>query len=512
MYVMNFGTRTQNAIRNMTFGFLNKIFSLLLPFAIRTIIIYRLGYDYIGLGTLFTSILQVLSVAELGFSSAIVFCLYKPVADDDRKEIIEWLQLFKCIYYAVGVVVLILGLAVLPFLPKLIEGDIPADVNLYILYLVYLSNSVISYFVYSYKGVVLIVNQRRDMISNIELFIGIIRSVVQIIVLLVTRNYYAYIVFIPVFTLCTNLVINQITNRFYPQFKVKGFFLNKEKLYSISDQIKGLAIFRLSLVARNSFDSIILSALFGLTITTIYSNYYFIFASVGEFLAVILTSMSAGVGNSLVTESVEKNYEDHNRFDFYFMWIVGWCSICLLCLYQHFMKIWVGTGLMTSFWSMSMFCIYFYTIRMGEVRDLYSEAAGLWWKFRFVTIIEMLSNLGLNFALGILFGMNGILFATIFTTFVFSFISISRIAFREYFKRSVKEYFLNNLLYLVFTLLIAILTYCLCESVIHEGIKGLIVKLFICIFIPNLIYLLLYFMLPKYRKYIKQILNKLLRL
>lgn len=490
--------RTKNTIRNMAFGSINKVINLVLPFVIRTIIIYQLGADYAGLGSLFTSILQVLSVAELGFSSAIIFSLYKPIADDNREEICEWLTLYRKIYHIVGTVILCGGLLVLPFLKFMIKSDCPNDINLYILYLLYLLNSVISYFAFSYKNVLLIGYQRRDILNNIELVVVILRSMIQIVVLVSMKDFYAYVIWIPISTFAINIVVEIITRKRYPELVCKNN-INTGKLKSISDQIKGAAIGKMSLVARNSFDSIILSAKCGLLLVTIYSNYYFIFSAIGQILGVIIQSMAASVGNSLVTESTLKNYEDHNKFDFIFMWIVGWCTVCLFCLYQPFMKLWVGDKLTAPFASMILFCLYFYVSHLAEIRSIYSEAAGLWWKFRYITVGEMAANLILNIILGGYYEMNGILVATIITAFLSSFIGISIVTFRNYFRKSIVEYFLNNAVYFIVTLAAITVTYAIVALVETNGLYGLVVKGLICVVIPNVLYAALYYFVPKYR-------------
>lgn len=486
----------------MSFGLFGKIVNLVFPFVIRTIILQKLGAEYAGLGSLFTSILQVLSVAELGFSSAIMFSLYRPVAENDIREICEWLTLYRRIYHVVGTVILGAGLTVLPILRFMIHGAYPEDINLYTLYLIYLTNTVISYFAFAYKNVILTVYQRRDVLSLIELAVNAGRSAVQIVVLLMCDNYYLYIIWLPVFTLLTNLLVEYVTRRRYPELVCERN-AKKEKLDSISDQIKGVAIGKFSLVARNTFDSIILSALCGLNAVAMYSNYYFVLSSVGALLAVVIQSMNASIGNSIAVETIEKNRADHDRFDFYYMWIVGWCTVCMVCMYQPFMELWAGGRLVFPFHTMVLFCIYFYINQLSQIRSIYSEAAGLWWKFRYITVAEMGANFLLNFILGYLWESDGIVFATIVTAFFSSFIGITMITYKSYFKSSAGEYFLNNLVYGMMTFCIALAALGICSHVRRADMVGLLYRLTICIFFPNILYVGVYMMIPRYRFFIK---------
>lgn len=507
-------SRTKNTIRNMSVGMLGKIINLILPFIIRTIILQKLGAEYAGLGSLFTSILQVLSVAELGFSSAIIFSMYRPAAENNIKEICEWLTLYRKIYYVVGTIILGVGISVLPFLRFLINGDYPENINIYILYLIYLVNTAISYFAFSYKNVILIVHQRRDILSIIELSVNVCRSIIQIIILLIYDNYYIYIIWLPIFTLITNLLVEYTTRSKYPELACERG-INKAKLDEIADQIKGVAIGKISLVARNAFDSIILSALCGLKNVAVYSNYYFVVSSVGAVLAVIIQSMNASIGNSIVVETIEKNREDHNKFDFYYMWIVGWCTVCMFCMYQPFMYMWVGERLLFPFHSMALFCVYFYINQLSQIRSMYSEAAGLWWKFRYITIGEMTANFSLNIILGYIWQEDGIIFATIITAFLSSFIGITVITYRTYFKSSAKQYFLNNFVYMIITIIISSLTMSFCSYIKRTDIVGLLYRGIVCGCIPNIMYICIYMILPGYRpfviKAIKIICRKLIR-
>lgn len=493
--------RTQNTKRNIIAGLVTRILELVLPFIIRTIIIMKLGAEYTGLNSLFSSILQVLSVAELGFSSAITFALYAPVANDDFDAIRELLSLYRKIYRIVGSIILISGLLVCPFLKCLIHGSYPSDINIYILYLIYLSNTVISYYAFGYKNVILSVNQRNDIISNIASGISLLRGAIQITVLMLTNSFYLYIIFLPIFTLVSNILVSVMANKMFPEY----YCVKKNTIYKladISEQIKGVAIGRLSLVSRNAFDSIILSAVLGLTVSAIYSNYYYVFSAVSMMLVVILTGMSASVGNTLVLDGPDKVYKDHEKFDFYYEFLVAIATTSLFCLYQPFMRIWVGENLMFSNSTMILFCIYFYVNQLSQVRSVYSEAAGIWWKFKWITIGEMACNLLLNFVLGINFGVNGILFATIITAFVSSFILLSKITFETIFLKSPISYYLSNLKYAIITVLGSLLVGIIVKRIEVIGWGSLIVKCIVTVVAACGFYLTVYILVPRTRGYV----------
>lgn len=501
------GERTRNTLRNIFTGLTSKVFVLVLPFVVRTIIIYKLGAEYVGLSSLFTSILQVLNVTELGFASAIACTMYDPIAQNDTKRICESITLLKTVYRIVGSTILILGFGLTPALHLLIKDGVPNDVDIYILYFIHLANTVVSYFFYGYKNTVLSANQRYDVINKVNAIVSIVRGIIQIAVLLFFSNYYLYIITLPIFSVVTNILINRYSNTLYPELNTKT--KNSLKgLRKISKQIGGIAIGRISLMCRNSFDSIILSTMIGLNAVAIYSNYYLIFSSINSILAVILTSMAASVGNSLALDSIRKNEQDHIKFDFYYEVIVAFCTICLFMLYQPFMVLWVGEDLTFPFVTMVLFCIYFYVNQLAQVRSVYSEAAGLWWHFRYLTIGEMIANLGLNIGLGYWIGVDGIIIATIITAFWGSFVGCSCITYKRLFHEFPHVYFFNNFLYIIVAVCGCILGNVVFGTGLQTNITMFVIRVILVAFYAGGYLLLAYLLIPRTRRLLSGLLQK----
>lgn len=484
--------RTKNATRNIFWGLINKCITLLLPFVLRTIMLKIMGSDYLGLNSIFTSILQVLNLAELGFSSAVVFSMYKPIAEDDKTTICALMNFYKTVYRVIGIIVLVAGIILLPFIQYLIKGPAPSDVNIYVLYLIYLINTALSYFLFAYKSALLNAHQRADITSNINSIVFIIQYGLQIAAIIIFKNYYIYIIIQPVFTIANNIITAIITNKRYPEYKCSGH-LSKDIVSQIKQQVGGLMIQKLCITTRNSLDSIIISAFIGLTSVTIYNNYFYIISSLHAILGIVLNSLRAGVGNSIAVETVEKNHYDMHKFMFIYAWIAGWCTICLACIYQDFMVLWAGEELLFPVHIMISFCIYFYLMSLGDIRNLYMTGAGLWWEGRYRSIMESLANLVLNIALGHFFGVFGIIIATILSLSIINFGYGSHIVFKFYFKNGkLGFFFTKHALYAFITLIIGCITYAFCSFIDLHGFIGILVKGGICIIVPNIFYLLVY--------------------
>lgn len=491
--------RIKNTKKNIVFGAINKIVTLFFPFLIKTIIIKTIGIEYLGLNSLFASILQVLNLSELGFGSAIVFSMYKPIAEDDNEKICALLNFYKKVYRIIGVIILAIGLCLLPFLPKLIKGTYPDNINIYLLYLIYLLNTVLSYFLFAYKSSILSAFQKTNIISNINSIITGSLYIIQILMLYFTHNYYMYIIFMPVFTIINNIIVSITVDRLYPQYKCKGKLL-KDEINVITQKVYGLMINKLCQISRNSFDSIFVSAYLGLTITAIYNNYYYILNAVVGILAMVISSMLAGVGNSVANESPEKNYNDLNKFNFIYMWLSGWCSICMMCLYQPFMELWVGKDMTFNFDIVILFVVYFYSLQMGVMRGLYSDAVGLWWENRYRAIAESIANILLNWIFVHLWGVRGVIVATLISILIINFGFGSQIVFKYYFKNGkLKKYFLDHFKYIMVTALICCISFWVCSLIEIEGILGIIIKLVICCILPNILYMTIYFKTKQYK-------------
>lgn len=484
--------RTKNATRNIFWGILEKIVSLLLPFALRTVMIKTIGIEYLGISSLFGSILSVLSVTELGFGSAIVFSMYKPIAEDDNDTICALLNVYRKIYYVVGSIILVGGLAVLPFLPQLINGEPPKDTNIYILYLIFLLNTVIGYFLFAYKAVLFSAHQRNDIISKRSTVINLISNVLQLIILIVFKNYYAYVIIIPMVTIVNSIINAYLAKKMFPQFTCRGN-IDAEMKKGIKKRVTGLLSFKIHGVIFNSVDTFVISAFLGLTSLAIFNNYHYIQTSIIGFLTILMSSITAGVGNKMITDTPDENYKDFKNIVFVNAWISGWCAICMLCLYQPFISLWVGESFLLPFETMLLMVFLFLLPRITCVSFTYREAAGLWWEDRLRPLIAAVVNLTVNLILVRFIGLNGVIISTLVCTVFINVPWGTIILFKNYFKRSPIEYFLKILRYILIISVCGVITYFACELLPPQGLLYLIIKGIICLIVPNLLLYLVFY-------------------
>lgn len=463
-------SRTKNTTRNIYSGLVYRIVLILLPFLNRTIILAVLGAEYTGLSSLFTSILGVLNLAELGFNTSVVYSMYRPMATKEWGEVQYYLTLIKKVYSIVGVVVFIGGLGLMPFLKYLIGGDCPSDINIYVLYFLYLLNSAISYFLFAYKESLLLADQRSDITNKIRTFVDTLRYLIQFAVILVARNFYIYVLIQICGTIISNILINYYTQKRYPNVRC----LKEQELKippKMKQQTMALMVGKVCDTFRNSFDSIIISSFLGLVMTTIYGNYYYIYSAAYGVLLVIGNALAGSVGNSISCESVEKNYNDLRKFQFLFAGLNIICTTCMIAMYQPFMELWVGKDLMLSNGNMFLFCLYFYLINMNNIRNQYIDGSGIWHELKISYILEAFGNLVLNIFLGKIFGVSGILWATIITIFIFNYSARTHKLFVGYFQGHGEVRFnLDQFQYAVVALVSASGTFWICSKLPLHGI------------------------------------------
>ena len=498
----------KNAKRNIIVGLVNNVAVLILPFITRTLINSILGSMYLGMNSLFSSILTVLSLSEMGFGTAMVYHMYKPIAEGDVDKINALLALYKKAYRIVGFVIIGIGLCLLPFLRILIKGDVPAGVNIYLIYLIELFSTSISYFLFAYRSSILAAYQRADLITVANFIVNLGLKLTQILVLLTTNNYYLYVIVTPVSTLINNIWVGFISKKMYPQFKPEGS-LDEGTLNSIKKLVAGTFIQNACMTTRNSLDSIFVSAFLGLTLTAIYNNYYTIFSAVISMMAIISNALSGGIGNHVAVKSIDENFEELKQLDFLYMTIAGVCTSCLLCLYQPFMSIWMGENMLLEFPAVVLLCIYFYILKMGDMKTLYSSANGLWWKMRYRAIIETVTNILLNLVLGFLFGVYGIIIATAISLFFCNFIWGSIINFKNYFGLpKLKLFFRYHFIGVLKAIVFCSITYYVSLIVdISSPYVNLLCKAFVAIVIPTVLYLITSYKTDLFKNAVKMVMK-----
>ena len=502
--------RTKNAARNIVFDGTLEMVNMIFPFIIRSVMLHFLGTEYLGLNGLFKSLLTFLNLAELGVGSAMVFSMYKPIAEDDTPAICALLRLYRILYRIIGLAIAAVGLLLIPVLPNLIKGDLPADMNLYVLYLMNLGNTVVTYWLFAYRSSLLQAHQRRDVISKVSLAVRLTEYVLKILILIFARNYYLYLAVQLLCQIAVNLLTAVYASKMYPKYVPAGK-LPKEKTMDIFRRVRDLFTSKLSATVFDSADTLVISSFMGLTVLAVYQNYYFIITALRMMLVVILNACMAGVGNKMVMESGEANYRDLERISLLFSWLLGVSSSMLLCMYQPFMNVWMGEENMLAIGLVLCFVVYYYSMGANKLINMFKDAAGIWRKDRWRPLTAALVNLGLNLATVRWLGLYGVLLSSVFSIVVIQIPWLFHNLFQEVFPREYMGRYIRLFCGLAAVALVSCaVSWFVCSLVTLDVWPALILNAAVSFAVPNLFYYAVYGRNPVFRESLSQLKRSLL--
>lgn len=506
--------RTDNSIKNSISSVLANLISIIVSFFARTFFIRILGAELLGLNSLLINILSVLSIFELGLGNAIVFHLYKPIKDNNEEYIIKLMNFYKKSYHIIGLVILLLGILIMPFL-RFFISDLESDVNVYFAFLLFLLCTVISYFL-SYKRNLIIANQKNYIISLIHAAYLIIMNVLQIIIIYLTRNYYYFLIVKLMSVLMENIIITIMANKLYPYIRGNSKkTIDKTLEKDIFSRIKALFFHKIGTVIVLSTDNIIISYFFGVITVGIYSNYYMVIDAIDTLFGQIITSTTASVGNMLISNDKKVSYTIFNRMRFLNFWISCLCGISLFLLLQPFIRIWIGDSYLLSISIIFIIVFNFFQKMMRKIYITFKDSAGIWREDKFIPLIEAILNIIFSIVLLKFFGLIGVFLGTTLSGMIVWFYGYPIFVYKKLFDRSYYQYFKETILYIILFLTICFITYAIsCTIVINNPLLKLIINGFIALAIPNIILVIIYRKTDNFKYFIsliKKIIGKILR-
>lgn len=467
--------RSKSSAKNLVVALIGQAFGLIISFIARIIFVKFLSDEYLGLNGLFTNLLTMLSLVELGVGSALVYSLYKPLADGDNEKVKSLMDLYRKAYNIIGGVVLIIGILFIPFYRYLIS-EVPSISHLDFIYILFVLNTAISYF-YSYKRSLIICDQKRYIATIYRYVFYFLLNVFQIIVLFLTHNYILYLITQVVFTWLENICISIKADRMYPYLNDKNIKkLDKKELNTISKNVRAMLFHKIGGVVVNSTDNILISKLVGLIAVGMYSNYYLITSALDTITAQFFNAITASVGNLGACTNSKKVKETFNTTFFLNYLIYGVITVCLLILFNPFIEVWLGKKYLFDFGVVLVITICFYLKGIRKTCLTFKDALGLFWQDRYKPIIESIINLVASIILGIRYGVLGVFMGTIISTVTTSLWIEPYVLYKYYFKENIIDYLYRFIKYT----LVVVLTYLIVQKIVIlisiNGILGLLIK------------------------------------
>ncbi len=483
-------SRLKNSIRNSAFGLFAEVTTLILGFFVRYVFVNTLKEDYLGVNGLFTNILQVLSFAELGIGNAIVFSLYKPIREKDIVKTAQYVHFYKTAYRAIGIIVAVLGAALIPFLDVIIleKPDIPD--NLTLIYILYLLNTVLSYFMV-WKRTFMTANQERYIGTVTEQIFTIIQVIVQIVILYTTHNFVLYLATMIVSNQIRNMVIAFICTKRYPVVAlVPEEGLSKKEKKSIFENIKALLVYKLSNVALNSTDNILIQAVINLNSLNLYSNYSMIIVNFRLLANQLLNGITASVGDLNAGDDNRAKENVFYKLFFVSMWLYGLLSVGLFICGNSLIGMWLGEHFVISPAIVAAIALSFYVEGMQFAGFTYRTTMGLFRENTVAPLVSAVLNIVLSVILGKTMGMSGIFAATAISRLATTTWVDGYLVFKKRLLKSPAEYYGTYVVYFAFTVVTAAVINCLFAFMEFSGVLGLIEKILLCFVLYNLMFLI----------------------
>ena len=506
-------SRTRNSVRNLSYAIVGQAVVFVISFIARIFFIKILGREYLGLNGLFTNILTILSLAELGVGEAITFSLYKPLADNDIKKCTMLMQVYKKVYTVIGSAILVIGISLTPFLPLIIKNmpDIPYIELIYILFVI---NTAVSYF-FSYKRNLIIADQKRYIATFYRYLAHAVFTFLEIVYLIIFKNYIGYLLIMIAATLADNIMVSRKADKMYKFLKTeKQIPLDPESKDKIIKNTKAMMMHKVGGVVVNSTDNILLSMFVSLDSVGLYSNYFFITNAINSVTTHVFNSVTASVGNLFATSDNKKAYQVFRDVYFLDYFMYSFIAVSLLCLFNPFIELWIGKDYLFSFDIVCIIVINFYIAGMRKAVLTFREASGLFYKDRWKAVFEAIINLGTSIVLAIYLGTFGVFLGTFISSVTVCVWVEPLVLYKYGFKVKLIEYFKLYFMYAIITIGCCALTYYLCSFITYGRWVSLFLKALLCLIIPNTANIILFRNTEPYqyfKRLFKRIFSKLRR-
>ena len=470
---------------------MGMVIQLVLSFVSRTVFIKVLGVTYLGVNGLYTNVLGVLSLAELGIGMAMNYSLYKPVANNDIEVIKSLMRLYKQAYLIITLVVACIGMLIVPFLKFIIKDPGAITVNdLTIYYLIFLFNTVSTYFV-AYKYSLINAEQKNYIQTNIQTITTLLTVVMQIFILVFSKNFFLYLFIGAVIGLIQKIWVSMYLNHLYPYLCEKNVRpLTKDERLPIKRNIIALMYAKIGEICVYQSGPIIISSFISVTTVGLISNYTLLITSIGGFINIVFNSAVSGFGNLIVTEKKEKQYFLFKVYRFIAFWMYGFSTVAFVTLLTPFIQLWIGNSMVVDDVVIYLILLNFYIVGHATVVNNIKNAAGVFDSVKYLGIFVAIVNIAVSLLFVRKLGLVSIYLATICSTLIPVFY-VPIVIYRDVFATKPLNYYKDSLFYLFPVVLsVVILEYVKRTFFPATTLYGFIILMFLVVVIPNLIFLL----------------------
>lgn len=498
------GTRTEYAVKNVIIGSITQIIAILLAFVGRTVFIKLLNADYLGVNGLYTNILSVLSFTELGFGSAIIFSLYKPIAEKDKSKIQALMKLYAKVYRIIGITIFIVGLALIPFLSYIVKDTPDIKENLVVIYILFLIDTSVSY-LFNYKKTLITANQKDYIVQIYNRAFQFIQIIGQSIFLLITHKYLIYLTFQVCCTVLRNVILSRKAEKMYPLLKEKNDnTLNKQEVTDIFANVKGLAVHRFCSVILNSTDNIIISAIISITTVGIASNYNMVINYITGIIGQAILGMTASIGNLSAVANKKKIKQVMHQLLLLTVWLYGLIAIGCMVLMNEFINLWIGPDYLLS--PSVVFSLVFSVYINGVQFSAYTlrTTQGIFIEGCWVPLVAAFMNIVLSLWWGKVFGVAGIFVATGVSRLLTTTLVDPWLVYKNNSMGKPFDYYAKYFVETLAVILNAAVQMCLIHMIYIEGLFGFIFKFIVICVSTNLVFILEFWWMKDFKELVRR--------
>ena len=451
--------RIEKSKINTTVALITNIVMGVLSFAERTTFNQFFNEDFLGLYSFNQNIIGILSFFELGLASAVAYALYAPLEYDNKEQITAIMKFFRNAYFIIGTLILVLGVSLLPILPRIIKTTVDiTHVQTY--FVLFLIGNISSYYI-NYKNILFNANQEQYKVTMVTNISWTFLYLAEILIAIFTQNFLLYSIAIMVANLIKNLVLNILAKHEFPylKYKNKNIKLDSDIKNKIVKNTKGLIITRLGIAMVSCTDSMLISGLVGTATLGKYSNYQIIYLGLLTLAILLPQNITASIGNAGVTESKRTMSKGFSVLDLSSFFIYSAFAVMFLNVVNPIVATFFGANRVLPLSTVVIITINFYFQAMRELILSYKSSLGLYWEDRKRPIIEGVTNLVTSIIFGYFWGLNGILIGTMITAIFVNFMIEPRVIFHYGFTRSAYGFYVSNILRFVLVVIIAIITH-----------------------------------------------------
>lgn len=497
-------SRVVNSLKNMATGIFGHAVTLILQFVYRTIFIQTLGVTYLSVNGLFANILTIFSFAELGIGQAIVFGLYKPIRDNDFPKIQAYMELYRKTYLIIGSAILFLGVAFTPVLPLMLKGSADGIDHLYVIYLLFVLESGVSYF-FSYRQSFLSACQKQYVLNLTSCVFALLRELLRILIILTTRQYLLVLIFGVVWGVVQNAWLARKIGRMYPYIRnTRLAKLPKEEQRSVFKNIKALIIYKIGTLALSSTDNIIITTVVGLNWVGLYSNYQVLVASVSGFISILFSSLTASIGNLNAGDDVQQKKKIFKVTNLATFWIYAISSVCFMVALTPTVTVWLGEAWTLDFATVIIISLNIYIGGMLFAPFNYRQTMGLFVYGKWRPIVSAVINVVVSIILGKVWGLKGVLAGTAIARLTTNVWFDPYIVYKKGFLESPLKYYFEYLLLFLLLGVSGVIGYFISRISIFGGLPDILLHCVLCAVVLSGLYIVIFCKTESF-EYLKQV-------